>query len=197
MAPSFFLKQFGISAIATNDENSGDTVLVNDPPKTKKKPKISPLGFEIFEDENVENVVGVSILVQVDGDPNNPSSSWETISKDDDGDLVVDIDIDDAIMARKFYVKIGDTLVKVPDNMKNIDGDADIQINATNLFLSGLKLSNMMQKLDEPNPVPVGWQVGKFLYDAYGKMHYKTSTTWEEMLMPIDDSFVPGYYVFK
>jgi len=197
MAPSFFLKQFGISAIATNDENSGDTVLVNDPPKTKKKPKISPLGFEIFEDENVENVVGVSILVQVDGDPNNPSSSWETIFKDDDGDLVVDIDIDDAIMARKFYVKIGDTLVKVPDNMKNIDGDADIQINATNLFLSGLKLSNMMQKLDEPNPAPVGWQVGKFLYDAYGKMHYKTSTTWEEMLMPIDDSFVPGYYVFK
>jgi len=196
MAPSFFLKQFGISVITTDDENSGDTVLINEPPKIKKRPKISPLGFEIFE-EDAPTIVGTSIFVQVDGNPGNPSSSWETIAKDDDGDLTVDVDIDDAIMARKFYIKLGETLVKVPDNMKNIDDDLDIQINATNLFLSWFKLSNMMKNLDKPNPMPVDWENGKFFYDAHGKMHYKTSTSWEEILMPTDDSFVPGYYIFK
>jgi len=197
MAPSFFLKQFGISAISSSDENSGDTVLINDPIKLKKNPKISPLGFEIFEDEASAFIVGASIYVKINGNEDNPSSSWETIERDDDGDLAVDIDIDDAVMALKFYVKIGTSLVKVPNDKKRIDDEGDIQINATDLFLSGMKLSNMMVKLDEPKPTPPEWQVGKFVFDAYGKMHYKTETGWEEMLMPVDDAFVPGYYVFK
>jgi len=197
MAPSFFLKQFGISTVSNDDENSGDTILVNEPKKTKKTPKISPLGFEIFEDEDTSTAVGISVYVKVNGDADNPSSSWETIDKDDDGDLAVDIDIDDAVMALQFYVKIGTTLVKVPGNKKHIDDDGDVQINATDLFLSGMKLSNMMVKLDEPNPMPPDWQVGKFVFDAYGKMHYKTATGWEAMLMPVDDAFVTGYYIFK
>jgi hypothetical protein len=197
MAPSFFLSRFGISHVSEDDESSGDTVLVNDPPKIRKKPKISPFGFEVYDDVDSTSIVNADVYVRVNGDADNPSSAWEKVYKDDDGDLTVDIDIEDAVMAHNFYVKIGDKLVKVPNNSRIMDKDGDVQIDATSLFLSGLKLSNMMHKLDVPDPMPKGWEVGKFLFDAYGKMHYKTATNWEEMLMPVDDSFVPGYYLFK
>jgi len=197
MAPSFFLSRFGISHVSKDDENSGDTVLINDPPKIKKNPKISPFGFEVYDDIDSTSIVGVDIYVRVNGEADNASSAWEKIHKDSDGDLTVDIDIEDAVMAHNFYVKIGDNLVKVPGNCRIMDKDGDVQIDATSLFLSGFKLSNMMQKIDAPEPMPKGWDVGKFLFDAYGKMHYKTATNWEEMLMPIDASFIPGYYLFK
>lgn len=197
MAPSFFLKQFGIATISHEYDGNGDTVLINEPKKIKKTPKISPLGFEISTERDSTSIVGTQIFVCVNGSPNNPSSAWEEIYRDDEGDLTVDIDIEDAVGAYDVYVKIADNLVRVPGNKRRIDKDGDIQVDATSLFLSGLKLSNLMIKVDEPSPSPVGWQIGKFLYDAYGKMHYKTATNWEEMLMPVDDSFVPGYYVFK
>jgi len=197
MAPSFFLSRFGISHVSEDDENSGDTILVNDPPKIKKNPKISPFGFEIYDNVDSTSIVGADVYVRVNGDADNPSSAWEKVYKDDDGDLTVDIDIEDAVMAHNFYVKIGDKLVKVPNNSRIMDKDGDVQIDATCLFRSGLKLSNMMQKLDAPEPMPKDWEVGKFLFDAYEKMHYKTTTNWEEILMPVDDSFVPGYYLFK
>lgn len=197
MAPSFFLSRFGISHVSEDDQNSGDTVLVNDPPKVKKNPKISPFGFEVCDDVDSTSVVGTDVYVRVNGEADNASSAWEKVYKDSDGDLTIDIDIEDAVMALNFYVKIGDKLVKVPGNSRIMDKDGDIQIDVTSLFLSGLKLSSVMQKLDVPEPMPKGWDVGKFLFDAYGKMHYKTTTTWEEMLMPVDDAFVPGYYLFK
>jgi hypothetical protein len=196
MAPSFFLKQFGISAVSKEYDGIGDTLLLNEPKKMKKIPKISPLGFEISNDDST-SIIGSQVYVRVNGDADNPSSCWEDVYKDDDGDPTIDIDIEDAVNAHNIYVKIANNLVKVPGNMRGIDKDGDIQVDATNLFLSGLKLSNLMVKVEEPSPTPNGWQVGKFLFDAYGKMHYKTATNWEEMLMPVDDSFVSGYYVFK
>jgi len=196
MAPSFFLKQFGIATVSKEYDGNGDTLLINEPNKTKKIPKISPLGFEISNDDST-SIIGSQVYVRVSGNAQNPSSCWEVICIDDEGDPIVDIDIDDAVKARDIYVKIANNLVRVPGNMRGIDKDGGIQIDATSLFLSGLKLSNLMIKVDVPSPTPDDWQVGKFLFDASGKMHYKTATIWEEMSMPIDDSFVPGYYVFK
>jgi len=196
MAPSFFLKQFGIAAISSDYDGSGDTVLVNEPKKIKKTPKISPLGFEVSIDDST-SIIGSQVFVRVNGDANNPSSCWEDVYKDDDGDPTIDIDVLDVIGTYDIYVKIANSLVKVPGNMRSIDKDGDIQIDATSLFFSGFKLSNLMIKVDEPSPTPNSWLVGKFLVDAHGIMRYKTTTTWEEMSMPVDDSFVPGYYVFK
>jgi len=196
MAPSFFLKQFGIAAISKEYDGNGDTVLVNEPKKINKTPKISPLGFEISNDDTM-SIIGSQIYVRVNRDANNPSSCWENVYRDGDGDPTVDIDIEDAVDGLNFYVKIANNLVHIPENLRRIDKDGDIQIDATNLFLSGLKLSNLMVKVDEPSPTPVNWYVGKFRVNERRQMHYKTTTNWEEMLMPVDDSFISGYYIFK
>jgi len=47
MAPSFFLSRFGLSLAKFVDDDSVEILPVVDPPKLKKTPKISPLGFEI------------------------------------------------------------------------------------------------------------------------------------------------------
>jgi len=198
MAPSFFLSRFGLSLAKFVDDTSVEALPINDPPKPKKIPKISPFGFEILSATLPEHSLdGQRVFVCVDSDANDPSSGWVNIGIDDEGDPTIDLTIEDKTwLNKKIYFKCNTELTEIPRTVKVIDMDDDFVIDVTGFVQRQVKLGTLMRLLEVPDNVSGIWYHYKFHCDANGKIRFRNGSSWVDMPFPIDSTMKEGFYSF-